>query len=74
MKVDPKFLSMYIKKDPSLLSRDKIGSGEMFITLMRVPFVCLVYLDRVPVEETLLCANVGPVVARHTVWSHEKCG
>ena len=75
-KVDPKFVSMYIKKDPvrpHISAETRLGPGRDVYHIDEKAFVCLVYLDRVPAdEETLLCANVGPVVVAYTVWSHEK--
>ena len=45
----------------------------MFITLMRKHlFVLYILTEFLQDEETLLCANVGPVVVAYTVWSHEK--
>ena len=75
-KVDPKFVSMYIKKDPvrpHISAETRLGPGRDVYHIDEKAFVCLAYLDRVPAdEETLLCANVGPVVVAYTVWSHEK--
>ena len=75
-KVDPKFISMYIKKDPvrpHIKGEVRIAPGRDVYHIDERAFVCLAYLDRVPAdEETLLSANVGPIVVAYTLWSLEK--
>ena len=56
-KVDPKFVPMYIKKDPV---RPHINAETRMMPGRDVD------------EETLLSANIGPVVVAYTVWSLEK--
>ena len=75
-KVIPKFVSMYIKKDPvrpHINALVRLAPGREMYHIDEQAFVCLAFLDRVPAdEETLLCANVGPVVVAYTVWSLKK--
>ena len=75
-RVNPKFVPMYIKKDPvrpHITSEVRMGPGRDIYHIDEQAFVCLAYLDRVPAdEETLLSANVGPVVVAYTVWSLKK--
>ena len=75
-RVNPKFVPMYIKKDPvrpHISAESRMGPGRDIYHIDEKAFVCLAYLDRVPADEdTLLSANVGPVVVAYTVWSLEK--
>ena len=69
-KVDPKFVPMYIKKDPvrpHINAETRMMPGRDVYHIDEKAFVCLAYLDRVPAdEETLLSANIGPVVVAYT--------
>ena len=75
-KVIPKFVPMYIKKDPvrpHISAEDRIAPGRDMYHIDERAFVCLAYLDRVPADEsTLLNADVGSVVVAYTVWSLER--
>ena len=75
-KVIPKFVPMYIKKDPvrpHISAEDRIAPGRDMYHIDERAFVCLAYLDRVPADEsTLLNADVGSVAVAYTVWSLEK--
>ena len=75
-RVDPKVRPMIIKKDPvrpHINAVTRMGPGRDIYHIDEQAFVCLAYLDRVPAdEETLLSANVGPVVVAYTVWSLKK--
>ena len=75
-KVDPKFVRMFIKKDPvrpHIDAKTRMMPGRDIYHIDEKAFVCLAYLDRVPAdEETLLSANIAPVVVAYTVWSLEK--
>ena len=67
-RVNPKFVPMYIKKDPvrpHISAESRMGPGRDIYHIDEKAFVCLAYLDRGPADEdTLLSAN--------TVWSLEK--
>ena len=75
-KVIPKFVPMYIKKDPvrpHISAEDRIAPGRDMYHIDERAFVCLAYLDRVTADEsTLLNADVGSVAVAYTVWSLEK--
>ena len=75
-RVVPKFVPMYIKKDsvrPHIKASVRMAPGRDMYHIDEQAFVCLAYLDRVPAdEETLLSANVGPIVVAYTVWSLKK--
>ena len=75
-KVIPKFVPMYIKKDPvrpHIRAEDRIAPGRDMYHIDERAFVCLAYLDRVHADEsTLLNADVGSVAVAYTVWSLEK--
>ena len=61
-KVNPKFVPMYIKKDPvrpHINAETRMMPGRDIYHIDEKAFVCLAYLDRVPAdEETLLSANI----------------
>ena len=75
-RVVTKFVPMYIKKDsvrPHIKASVRMAPGRDMYHIDEQAFVCLAYLDRVPAdEETLLSANVGPIVVAYTVWSLKK--
>tara|TARA_Y100000593_G_scaffold5401_1_gene10628 strand:- start:80 stop:505 length:426 start_codon:yes stop_codon:yes gene_type:complete len=75
-KVNPKFVPMYIKKDPvrpHISAESRMGPGRDIYHIDEKAFVCLAYIDRVPADEdTLLSANIGPVAVAYTVWSLER--
>ena len=66
----------WIKKDPvrpHINEKVRLAPGRDFYHINEKAFLCTAYLDRVPAdEETLLTANVGPIVVAYTVWSLEK--
>ena len=72
-KVDPKFVSDVYQERSSKTShqccKKDAWSGDIY-HIDEKAFVCLAYLDRVPAdEETLLSANIGPVVL-HIQYGH----
>ena len=75
-RVNPKFVKMYIKKDPvrpHIKSEVRMVPGRDMYHIDELAFICLAYLDRVPEnEETLLTADVGNIAVAYTVWSLKR--
>ena len=75
-RVDPKFVPMYIKKDPvrpHISANDRIAPGREMYHIDELAFICLAFTDRIPVSEVeLLSSNVGDIAVAYTVWSLKR--
>ena len=75
-RVNPKFVPMYIKKDPvrpHINANVRMAPGREIYHIDEQAFVCVAYCDKVPKnEEELLSSNVGDIVVAYTVWSLKK--
>ena len=75
-RVVPKFVPMYIKKDPvrpHISASVRLAPGRDMFHIDELAFVCVAYLDKVPnSEESLLSSNVGDIVVAYTVWSLKR--
>ena len=75
-KVDPKFVRMFIKKDPvrpHINADVRMAPGRDMFHIDEQAFVCVAYLDKVPKnEEELLSFHVGDIVVAYTVWSRKR--
>ena len=75
-RVTPKFVPMYIKKDPvrpHINADVRMAPGRDMFHIDEQAFVCVAYLDKVPInEEELLTSHVGDIVVAYTVWSLKR--
>ena len=75
-RVDPKFVPMYIKKDPvrpHISANDRMAPGREMYHIDELAFICLAFTDRIPVSEVeLLSSNVGNIAVAYTVWSLKR--
>jgi len=66
----------YIQKDPvrpHIEAESRISLGREMYHIDESAFICLTFLDRVPVSEVeLLGCNVGNIVVAYTVWSLKR--
>ena len=75
-RVTPKFVPMYIRKDPvrpHINADVRMAPGRDMFHIDEQAFVCVAYLDKVPInEEELLTSHVGDIVVAYTVWSLKR--
>tara|TARA_B100001094_G_C17634417_1_gene532045 strand:- start:183 stop:602 length:420 start_codon:yes stop_codon:yes gene_type:complete len=75
-RVTPKFVPIYIRKDPvrpHITANVRMAPGRDMFHIDEQAFVCVAYLDKVPInEEELLTSHVGDIVVAYTVWSLKR--
>ena len=67
---------IYIQKDPvrpHIDAESRLAPGREMYHIDEKAFICLAFLDRIPVSELeLLGHNVGNIAVAYTVWSLKK--
>jgi|TARA_B100000809_G_C14670294_1_gene362971 hypothetical protein len=67
---------IYIQKDPvrpHIDAESRLAPGREMYHIDEKAFICLAFLDRIPVSELeLLSHNVGNIAVAYTVWSLKK--
>ena len=67
---------IYIQKDPvrpHIDAESRLAPGREMYHIDEKAFICLAFLDRIPVSELeLLSHNVGNIAVAYTVWSFKK--
>ena len=67
---------IYIEKDPvrpHIEAESRIAPGREMYHIDEQAFICLAFLNKIPVsEDELLTSNVGDIAVAYTVWSLKK--
>ena len=67
---------IYIQKDPvrpHIDAESRLAPGREMYHIDEKAFICLAFLDRIPVSELeLLSHNVGNIAVAYTVWSLKR--
>jgi len=69
-------VKLYIQKDPvrpHMKAESRIALGREMYHIDEQAFICLAFLNKIPVsEDELLTSNVGDIAVAYTVWSLKK--
>ena len=69
-------VKLYIQKDPvrpHMKAESRIALGREMYNIDEQAFICLAFLNKIPVsEDELLTSNVGDIAVAYTVWSLKK--
>ena len=67
---------IYIQKDPvrpHMKAESRIALGREMYHIDEQAFICLAFLNKIPVsEDELLTSNVGDIAVAYTVWSLKR--